>query len=165
MSGAVCQGQNCQALAGGIKIIYSSGKRGAGITAFNPLDLRFVSALSPSFQVLLLGFFLVHLISCWEFSDDVITLVGRMRAGALGLSVVAICRSLGGLHRSAEEEEEEEGRSYGVACCTDSGATSADSRTVTSQQITHFLLTFCLNFSPPSDLSSPSTDVGAAGLG
>lgn len=31
-----------------------------------------------------------------------------MRAGALGLSVVAICRSPGGLHRSAEEEEEEE---------------------------------------------------------
>lgn len=64
---------------------------------FNPLCERF-------FPFPLLSFFffsLLRLISSWEFSDDVITLVGRMGAAARGLGAVAICRSLGRLQRAA----------------------------------------------------------------
>lgn len=83
---------------GGGKIISASG-----ITAFNPSPSLALRPLPPT----CFGgvSFLVHLIPRWEFSDDVITLV---RMGRAGLAAVAICWPPGGLHRSAEEEEEEE---------------------------------------------------------
>lgn len=67
---------------------------------FNPCACS-ARALSPSFQgavgfFCLLFFFLVGLISRWGFLDDVIALEGgSLRAG---LTVVAICWSLGALH-------------------------------------------------------------------
>lgn len=58
-----------------------------------------------------------------------------------GLTVVAICWSLGALHCFPRSRR----RRDGVTCCTDSAA----SRAVPNQQRTHFLLTaFCLGVRP-----------------
>lgn len=80
ISGALCQGQNCQALQEE-KIIYSHIPLSSRTQPARPLTPVLCAPFCPLPSRVMWGFFcrfffLAGLISRWEFLDDVITLAG-----------------------------------------------------------------------------------------